>query len=194
MIKSFLHLFFILLATLALGACSSIEVFKENSEIRPAMAYRSFVIVNEEVGMRGFSDAKIDELVQSEIRLLLESQGFVYEKVNPDLIIRYTSNEDQRQREIRNYNTPFPMWGFRVWDPWMYNPYLYNDNFNRSRSSEYELLQVIMDFIDPEKDKFLMTLTGVTEVSSPKYKQKKVLKTTEKVLERFLIEISSTSN
>lgn len=192
MVKSTLSRTFILSIAFILASCSSIEVFKENSEIRPAMDYRTYVIVNEEIGMRGFSDASMDKLVQREIRLLLESQGLVYEKVNPDLIIRYTSNEDLRQREIRNYNTPFPMWGYRVWDPWMYNPYLYNPNFNRSRSSEYELLQVIMDFIDPEKDKFLMTLTGVTEVSSPKYKEKKVLKTTEKVLERFLIEIQAT--
>lgn len=194
MLQSILRPSIYLLVLLVFGACSSIEVFKENSEIQPAMNYRSFVIVNEEVGMRGFSDAKIDEVVQGQIRLLLESQGLTYEKVNPDLIIRYTSNEDQREREIRNYTTPFPMWGFRVWDPWMYNPYFNNPNFNRSRSSEYELLQVIMDFIDPKKDKFLMTLTGVTEVSSPKFKEKKVLKTTEKVLERFLLEIQETQN
>ncbi|SDD23849.1 protein of unknown function [Algoriphagus faecimaris] len=176
-----------------ISSCSAIEIFKENTEIRPNSSYGTFVIVNEEVGMSGFSDPALDELVQKEIRTLLEGQGMIYEKRTPDLVIRYTSNEDLRQREMVN-NNPFPMWGYRVWDPWLYNPYMMNNNLNRSRTREYELLQVILDFIDPEKDKFLMTLTGVTEVGNPKTKKRKVVKSTEKILERFILELNATSN
>ncbi|WP_289029373.1 DUF4136 domain-containing protein [uncultured Algoriphagus sp.] len=173
-------------------SCSSIEIFKENTELPLSAKYNSFVIVNAEVNMNGFSAQFLDEKVQDRIRESFESQGLTYDRVKPDLIIRYTSNEDLRQRQINTFNNPYQFWGMRVWDPWMFNPYSpYNDP---PRTDNYELLQVIIDFIDPEKDKFLMTLTGVTEVNSPKYKEKKVLKTTEKVVERFISEIDFLEN
>ncbi|MDF2157767.1 DUF4136 domain-containing protein [Algoriphagus sp. CAU 1675] len=180
-----------LLSIWVLFSCSSIDIFKENSEIPLTRNYQSFVIINEEIGMRGFSSPMLDEKIQEYIRYSLETQGMVYDKTKPDLVIRYTSNEDPRKREISSYSTPYPFWGYRIYDPWMFNPYSRNSFYNR-RTSEYELLQVIVDFIDPAKDKFLMTLTGVTEVSSPKYKEKKVLKTTEKIIERFVLETRTT--
>jgi hypothetical protein len=48
------------------------------------------------------------------------------------------------------------------------------------------LLQVILDVIDPEQDKYLMTLTGVAEVSQPKSKPKITLKVVEKTANTFL--------
>lgn len=166
------------------SSCSSVEVFKENTEIPMSRPLQTFVIINKEVGMRGFSEQFIDELVQIQIQETLEKAGMVYDSKKPDLVIRYHSNEDSRQREVVNNSNPYPFWGYRVYDPWMYNPY--NSNYNRVSTSNYELLQVILDFIDPAQDKFLMTLTGVTEVSSPKYKQKKVEKTLDSVLRSFL--------
>jgi hypothetical protein len=74
----------------------------------------------------------------------------------------------------------------------MYNPNMYN-NMSRNSTSSYELIQVIVDFIDPKEDKFLMTLTGVTEVSSPKSKDNKILKTTDKIVERFITELETVN-
>ncbi|OOG72429.1 DUF4136 domain-containing protein [Algoriphagus sp. A40] len=166
------------------SSCCSVEIFKENTEIPMTRPFQTFVIINKEVGMRGFSEQFIDELVQIQIQETLEKAGMVYDSKKPDLVIRYHSNEDSRQREVVNNSNPYPFWGYRVYDPWMYNPY--NSNYNRVSTSSYELLQVILDFIDPSQDKFLMTLTGVTEVSSPKQKQKKVEKTLDSVLRSFL--------
>src|SRR5690606_29934658 len=137
---------------------------------------------NKEVGMKGFSSQFLDELVQIQIQETLEGAGLKYDSEKPDLVIRYSSNEDIRQRETVNNINPYPYWGYRVYDPWRYNPY----NTPRVSTSNYELLQVIVDFIDPSQDKFLMTLTGVTEVSSPKTKEKRVEKTLESVLRSFL--------
>ncbi|NVK49516.1 MAG: DUF4136 domain-containing protein [Cyclobacteriaceae bacterium] len=175
----------------AIQACSSIEVFKENSELPIRKKYKSFVIVNKEVNMRGFSTQFLDAKVQDRIQEVLEAEGLIYDRVKPELVIRYTSNEDPRQREINNFNNPYPFWGYRVWDPWMYNPYMYD---TRPRTDNYELVQVIVDFIDSGEDKFLMTLTGVTEVNSPKSKGNKVLKATDKILERFLQEALYAGN
>ena len=173
---------FTLIGIFLLASCSSIEVFKENTEIPIARPYRSFVIINKEVGMRGFSSEFLDELVQIQIQKTLEDAGLIYDSKQPDLVIRYNSNEDHRQRETVSNSNPYPYWGYRVYDPWRYNPY----NTVRISTSEYELLQVIVDFIDPAQDKFLMTLTGVTEVSSPKSKEAKVEKTLATVLRSFL--------
>jgi hypothetical protein len=165
-----------------ISSCSSTEVFKENTEIPIARPYQTFVIINKEVGMKGFSSQFLDELVQIQIQETFEKAGMVYDSKKPDLVIRYNSNEDPRKREVVNNPNPYPFWGYRVYNPWMYNPYY----APRVSTSSYELLQVIVDFIDPAQDKFLMTLTGVTEVSSPKTKQKKVEKTLDSVLQSFL--------
>ena len=170
------------ISILLFAACSSIEVFNENNEIPIARPYQSFVIINKEVGMRGFSAQFIDELVQIQIQETLENNGMTYDPIKPDVVVRYHSNEDLRQRETVVNNNPYPFWGYRVYNPWIYNPY----ETNRVTTSNYELLQVIVDFIDPNQDKFLMTLTGVTEVSSPKTKQKKIEKTLDSVLKTFL--------
>jgi hypothetical protein len=175
-----------------LSSCASIEVFQENAELKIKKPYKSFVIINQEVGMRGFTSQFIDAQVQIRLQEALEAHGMVYEKVQPDLIIRYTSNEDPRQRDVVNNFNPYPFWGYRVWDPWMYNPNMYN-NMSRNSTSSYELIQVIVDFIDPKEDKFLMTLTGVTEVSSPKSKDNKILKTTDKIVERFITELETVN-
>lgn len=168
-----------------LASCSSIEVFKENTEIPIRKPYKTFVIINKELEMAGFSDPELEELVKSELQAQLEAAGMVYERERPDVVIRYHSNEDPRKREVVNNFNPYPFWGYRVYNPWVYNPY-YNFNQSRVSTSNYELLQVIVDFIDPVEDKYLMTLTAVTEVSSPKGKKKKVLKSLEKATEDFI--------
>jgi len=137
--------------------------------------------------MRGFSSQFLDAQVQINLQEALEKEGLVYDKEQPDLVIRYTSNEDLRKREMNNFMNQSPFWGFRVWDPWMFNPNM--NNMNRTTESSYELVQVIVDFIDPKQDKMLMTLTGVTEVSSQKTKDNKILKTTDKIIERFILEL-----
>lgn len=173
-------------------SCSSIDIFKENREIAISRPYNSFVIINQEVGMKEFKSEMIDHQVQIHLQEALEAQGFVYDKEKPDLVIRYTSNEDPRKRTTSNYSNPYPYWGYRVWDPWTASRYM-NPNYG-TKTTNYELLQVIVDFIDPTEDKFLMTLTGVTEVSSPKGKDKKVLKTVDKIIQSFLVDLPQTPN
>jgi hypothetical protein len=186
--RTSLNKYFSLFLLAALSSCSSIEIFKENTEVPIRRPYKSFVIINQEVGIRGFSSEFIDAQVQIHLQEALEAEGLIYDKTQPELVIRYTSNEDPRKREnVQNFN-PYPFWGYRVWDPWMYNPYFNNQNTNST--STYELVQVIVDFIDQKEDKLLMTLTGVTEVSSQKTKSNKVLKTTDKIIDYFLREIN----
>ncbi|WP_338223268.1 DUF4136 domain-containing protein [Algoriphagus confluentis] len=174
-----------LFSLLLLFSCSSIEVFKENTEIPVSKPYQSFVIVNKELNIRGFEENFIDEMVKIELQKQLEQAGMVYDAKRPDLVIRYHSNEDPRKKETINNVNPYPFWGYRVYDPWLFNPYNMQ-NMNRVSVSNYELLQVILDFIDPVQDKYLMTLTAVTEVSNPKTKPKKVLKSLSSATQVFL--------
>ncbi|MHA7128767.1 DUF4136 domain-containing protein [Algoriphagus namhaensis] len=179
---------------LFLAGCSSIDVFKENAELAPRKKYETFVIVNKEVGMRGFSSEFIDQNVQIHLEENLKDFGLVYEQNRPDLVIRYTSNEDPRTKEIMPNPYPMRFWGNRIYDPWMFNPYGPQWQDWQVRVDNYELVQVIVDFIDPTEDKFLMTLTGVTEVQSKSSKEKKILKTVDKIVDRFVSEISANPN
>lgn len=188
--SSFKIILFSFAVVLSLSSCSSIDIFKENAEIPIRQTYKSFVILNKEVSMNGFSTEFIDQQVQLRLEELLVKEGLTYDKDAPELVIRYTSNEDPRKREVRNDYPSYPYYGYRAWDPWRYNPYGYNQN--NSNSTNYELVQLIVDFIDPREDKLLMTLTGVTEVSSPKTKSSKVLKTTDKLVSFFMNEVNSS--
>lgn len=168
-----------------LFSCNSTEVFVENREIPFQKSYQSFVLVNKELGIPGFSDTKLDQQVQEALETQLLAAGLVYDAKKPDLVIRYHSNEDLRQRERLNTMNPYPFWGMRMYDPWLFNPMMRNFN-STVTTTKYELLQVILDVIDPSQEKSLMTLTGVTEVSSPKSKTKITLKALEKTTTTFL--------
>jgi hypothetical protein len=166
-------------------SCASIEIFKENVEVKNPKNYKSFVIVNKELGRKGFKDDYLDAIVMDHVQNLLEEKGLTYDRENPDILIRYTSNQDPRQKEV--YANQYPMWGSRMWwDPWVYNPSYFNRQMTTSTTQSYELLQVIVDFIDPHSDKRVMTLTAVSETSSPKHRQKMVAKSTEKIIATYL--------
>jgi hypothetical protein len=176
---------FTLLAVSLLCSCNSAEVFVENREIPFQKKYESFVVVNKELGIPGFVDPKLDQKVQEALEAQLLAAGLVYDSKNPDLVIRYHSNEDLRKRERVNTMNPYPFWGMRMYDPWLFNPMM--GNFRSTvTTTKYELLQVILDVIDTSQEKSLMTLTGVTEVTSPKSKEKITLKTLEKTTNTFL--------
>jgi hypothetical protein len=175
--------FFGLLALLA--ACNSVEVFVENREVPFKKTYTSFVLVNKELGIAGFADPELDKQVQDALEAQLIASGLVYDAKQPDLVIRYHSNEDLRQRERVNTMNPYPFWGMRMYDPWLFNPMM--GNFRPAvTTTKYELLQVILDVIDPKQDKYLMTLTGVVEVTTPKSKTKITRKALEKTTNTFL--------
>ena len=55
------------------------------------------------------------------------------------------------------------------------------------RTSNYELLQVILDIIDPKADKYVMMITAVTEVSQPKNKPKLTIQALHKATTSFVI-------
>jgi hypothetical protein len=126
-----------------------------------------------------------DEQVKEALIIQLTDAGMVYDAKQPELVIRYHSNEDPRQRERVNTMNPYPFWGMRMYDPWLFNPML-GDMRPRVSTSSYELLQVIVDFIDPKEDKYLMTLTAVTEVANPKSKPKVTLKALKEANKTFL--------
>jgi len=179
----------LLLLSVFLTSCTSIEIFKEKTEFAPYKDYRSFVITNKEIGYRGFNDAYLDATVSDQLQSLLEEQGLKYERESPELVIRYTSNEDPRQKEV--YNNRYPMWGGRVWDPWMYDPRFLNQQ-NQVSTKNYQLMQIMVDFIDPNNDKILMQLTAVSEVSSARDKKTKALKSIEKIAQTYKSHINPT--
>lgn len=169
-----------------LSSCSSIEIFKEKTEFKPYKKYQNFVILNNEVGLKGFNDDFLNALVGEGLKNALEKTGMRYETENPELVVRFTSNEDLRQREV--FNNMYPMWGWRVWDPFMFDPRMNNRSMYSTKN--YELLQLIVDFIDPKNDKILMQLTAVSEVHQSSEKKKKLKKSVEKIVETYLYHLN----
>ncbi len=168
-----------------LVSCNSVEIFVENKEVPFQKTYTRFVLVNKELGILGFKDPLLDQQVQIALEAQLVGAGLVYDAKQPDLVIRYYSNEDLRQRERVNTMNPYSFWGMRMYDPWSFNPMMGNLRAPVTRTN-YELLQVILDVIDPTQDKYLMTITGVTEVTSSKSKSRIVLKALEKTTDTFV--------
>jgi hypothetical protein len=179
------HLYFLLLSVTLLFSCKSVEIFKEKTELPIQKYYASFVLVNNELDLAGFADPVLDEKIKEELITQLTAAGMVYDAKQPDLVIRYHSNEDRRQREQVNSMNPYPFWGMRMYDPWLFNP-MRGDMRSRVSTTNYELLQVIVDFIDPIEDKYLMTLTAVTEVTNPKTKHKVALKALKEATATFV--------
>ena len=168
-----------------LVSCNSVEIFVENKEVPFQKTYTSFVLVNKELGILCFKDQLLDQKVQLALEAQLVDAGLVYDAKQPDLVIRYYSNEDLRQRERINTMNPYSFWGMRMYDPWSFNPMMGNLRSPVTRTN-YELLQVILDVIDPAQDKYLMTITGVTEVTSSKSKSRIALKALEKTTDTFI--------
>lgn len=179
------HVFTLLLCFALLVSCKSVEVFKEKTELPIRKYYASFVLVNKELDMQAFTDPLLDEQVKEALIAQLTEAGMLYDAKQPELVIRYHSNEDPRQRERVNTMNPYPFWGMRMYDPWLFNPML-GDMRPRVSTSNYALLQVIVDYIDPKEEKYLMTLTAVTEVTNPKTKPKVALKALKEATATFL--------
>lgn len=169
------------------SACSTIEIFKENTEFRPYKEYQSFVILNKEIGHRGFNDEFINALVSDGLQKSFENLGLIYDKNEPELVISYTSNEDLRQKEV--YNNQYPMWGGRIWDPWMYDPRFLPQQ-NAVSTKNYQLMQLIVDFVDTKNNKMLMRVTAVSEVSDQKQKKKKAIQSVEQISETFKFHVN----
>lgn len=186
----YLRKIYVIVSALLITSCANIDIFKEKTEFQPYKKYNSFVIINQELGYQTFNDAFLDGLVSTNLQEFFEKKGMVYDRNNPELIIRFTSNEDKREREM--YNTQFPMWGWRVWDPW-FDPFMMN-RFNTPSVStrNYELMQLIVDFIDPSKDQVLMRQTAVSEVGSIRDKKRKLLQSIEKIGKTYDNHIKNT--
>jgi hypothetical protein len=60
-----------------------------------------------------------------------------------------------------------------------------NNRFNTVTTKNYELVQLIVDFIDPKKDKILMRLTAVSESNSPREKKKRLLKSVVQIVKTY---------
>ncbi len=180
--KNFLKSVVLIILVTVFSRCSSIEMFKEKTEFAPYKKYSTFAILNKEYNQKGFNDPYLDAIVADGLEFLLSEHGLVYDAKEPEIILRYTSNEDPRQKEV--INNRMPMWGFRVWDPWMYDPRFMNQPPVSTKN--YELLQLIVDFVDPKNDKMLMRLTAVSEVNSQKEKRNKVKKSVEQVMKTYI--------
>ncbi|SNR93396.1 protein of unknown function [Belliella buryatensis] len=162
-------------------SCSSIEIYKENIELSPYKENRSYMILNKENNLNGVADDLLNEKIIKEIEFKMMKLGLYYDSNTPDLIIEFSSNEEPRNKEI--FRSQYPL------GPPSWNSYSNDARISRRQNTisfkDYEVIQLVMDFIDPSQDKMYIRVMAVTEVSSIESKYNLTTKSVGKIIKAY---------
>ncbi len=162
-------------------SCSSIEIYKDNTELSPYKENRSFMILNKENNLNGFADELLNEKTINEIEFKMMKLGLYYDNKTPDLVIEFSSNEDPRHKEI--FRSQYPA-GRPLWNSYNNDPRGLSKQYTIS-FKDYEVIQVVMNFIDPTQDKMYIRVMAVTEVSSIESKYHLTTKSVGKIVKAY---------
>ncbi len=166
------------------ASCSSVEVFTEKMEMPPVKEYQSFVLIPEFRNFQAYGSEFHDALLRDELTRKLEANGMELNRENPEMVIRYHTQLEPKEKESYNYN---PFWGGgAMYNPMFYDPFFMNRAWDGpTQTRQYGWGQIILDFIDPQANKMIMRATAVGEVNSEKGKTKKIKKSVDKILDKF---------
>lgn len=184
--KNRFYVGFVFLVAL-IGACSPVKVFLEKDEVTSIKDYKSFMIINEYYGKNAYGSPELEESLQLNLIKGLEERGLELDIHNPDLIVRYNTILSQNQKEVNTMaHNP---WGLGMWgmyNPWMWrNPYHYGQRGYGYKTEKYNLGEVVMDFIDTQKDEAILRISAVGEVTKPEQMSKNIRISVDKILSEF---------
>lgn len=170
-----------------IGACSPVRVFLEKDEVTAVKEYKSFMVINEYKGKYAYGSPDLEESLQQNLISGMEERGYVMDTADPDLIVRYNTILSQNQKEVST--TPYSPWGWGMYNPWMWrNPYQYGQG--GYKVEKYNLGEVVMDFIDTQKDAPILRISAVGEVNKPEQLSKNIRISVDKILSEFAKRIS----
>lgn len=167
-----------------LGACSPVKVFLEKDAVTAVKDYKSFMVINEYYGKNAYGSPELEESLQLNLIKGLEERGLELDIHNPDLIVRYNTILSQNQKEVNTMaHNP---WGWGMYNPWMWrNPYHYGQSGYGYKIEKYNLGEVVMDFIDTQKDEAILRISAVGEVTKPEQMSKNIRVSVNKILTEF---------
>ncbi|WP_375582194.1 DUF4136 domain-containing protein [Cyclobacterium xiamenense] len=173
----------ILLGSLLIGlvACSPVRVFMEKNELASVEDYKTFFVINQYYDKDAFESPVLEDNLHNSLTLGMESFGFEENMEKPDLIVRYNTNLMDRQKEINTMPMMSPF-GWGMYSPWMMP---YGPNMGGFRVENYDMGELVVDFIDTRQDKVVLRISAVGEINKPQQKSKNLETSVDKILRAF---------
>lgn len=187
--KSGLNIGLLSLILVLLSACSPVRVFLEKEQLTKAGTYKTFMVENEFPGKNVYGSPELDKSLQQQLIVGMEKRGFVLDINDPDIVLRYNTILSQNQKEINTMaNNP---WGWGMYNPYMWRyPYPYNRG-GGYKVEKYNLGEVVIDFVDTQKEEAILRISAVGEVNKPEQMKKNIRASTDKILTEFSKKIAS---
>lgn len=182
--------FFLGLTVLLLSACSPVRVFLEKDQLTQAGTYKTFMVENEYPGKNVYGSPELDKSLQQQLIEGMETRGFVLDIHDPDIILRYNTILSQNQKEINTMaHNP---WGWGMYNPYMWRyPYPYHHGRGGYKVEKYNLGEVVIGFIDTQKEEEILRISAVGEVTKPKQLDKNIRSSVDRILKEFNKKVSS---
>lgn len=182
--KSSLKIGLLSLIILMAGSCNPVRVFLEKEQIPKTVTYKTFGIENEFPGKNVYGSPDLDVTLQQELIAGMEKRGFELDINNPDIVLRYNTILSQNQKEINpTSNNP---WGYGMYNPYMRRyPYPYDYGRESYKVEKYNLGEVVIDFIDTNRQTAILRISAVGEVTKPKQLNKNIQASADRILSEF---------
>ncbi len=175
-------------ALIWIASCSPVRVFLEKNEVASIEDYQTFFVINQYYDKVAFESPVLEDNLQHRLTEGIKSFGFEQDMEKPDLIVRYNTNLTDRQKEINATPMMSPYSGMGMYNPWMM-PYGFNNS--GFRVENYDMGELVVDFIDTRQDKVVMRISAVGEISKPKQKSKNLQTSVDKILKEFSKKIAT---
>lgn len=188
--KSSLNIVYVGLVLLVLSSCNPVRVFLEKEQLPNQVAYKTFAIENQYPGKNVYGSPDLDKAFQEQLIAGMEERGFVLDINEPDLVLRYNTILSQNQKEINTMaHNP---WGWGMYNPYMWrHPYPYDYRNGGYKIEKYNLGEVVIDFVDMDKEEAILRISAVGEVTKPKQLNKNIQASTDRILTEFSKKIAS---
>jgi hypothetical protein len=176
---------------LALSSCNPVKVYLEKNEMANPGAFNTFYVISQFYDTQAFNSPVLEENLQRSLTEGMEKFGYEQNAEKPDLIVRYNTVLTDRKKEINTM--PMNPYGFGM-NPWMWgNPWMMGPGMRGGgfRVEEYDLGELVVDFIDTRQDKVVMRISAVGEINKPDQKSKNLKSSVEKILSEFAKTIKS---
>lgn len=182
--KSNIKIAFLGLFLLVVSACNPVRVFLEKEKLPETTAYKTFAIENEFPGKPVYGTPDLDKKLQEQLIAGMEKRGFVLDINDPDLVLRYNTILSRNQKEINTMaHNP---WGWGMYNPYMWRyPYPYNHRRGGYKVEKYNLGEVVIDFVDTDKEEAILRISAVGEVTKPKQLNKNIDASVDRILTEF---------
>ncbi len=188
--KSSFNIAYVGLMLLLLSSCNPVRVFLEQEQLPNQAVYTTFAIENQFPGKSVYGSPDLDKAFQEQLIAGMEKRGFVLDINDPDLVLRYNTILSQNQKEINTMaHNP---WGWGMYNPYMWR-YPYPSDYRNGgyKVEKYNLGEVVIAFVDTQKDEAILRISAVGEVTKPKQLNKNIRASTERILTEFSKKIAS---